>query len=98
VLLFSFSCYNGCTGNASRHAANIESYSNDIILCNNENILEIINFVLFYRVALVKREVMNLPPQMSNWGNQVYFVQVRCNYLAKSVMVWVADTRVAKYR
>jgi len=35
---------------------------------------------------------------MSNWGNQVYFVQVRCNYLAKSVVVWVADTRFAKYR
>jgi len=55
--------------------------------------LEIINFVLFYRVALVKREAMNLPLQMSNWGNQVYFVQVRCNYSAKSVMVCVADTR-----
>jgi len=60
--------------------------------------LDIIHFVLFYRAVLVKSEVMNLPPQISNRGNQVQFVQVRCNYLAKSVMVWVAYNRVAKYR
>jgi len=33
--------------------------------------LDIIHFVLFYRAALVKSEVMNLPPQISNRGNQV---------------------------